>query len=667
MIVPALLPFLVARPEVDLSTIRRGIAAAQRRSPVPGLSVAIVKDGKVVFAEGFGYADVAKKRRATAETVYAIGSVTKSFTALLATQAAVEGRLSLKDRPSKYLPNFHLKDPKTDARITLEDMLSHRSGLPRTDLVWYASDFSRDDLQSLVAEEEPTAPLGAAWQYQNLMFLFAGMAEEKAYGRPYETLLAERFFRPLGMAHSTARYAETLRDPLLATGYSPLGMPLRLKPADRIAPAGAIASNVDDMARYVQMLLADGAFAGKQVFEKEAVEETRKPRIAMVPGSSQAYGLGWMLSEEGGVKRVFHGGNIDGFTAMVTLVPAKGIGVVALSNGDSATLPTEATEIALNVLNPKPATKHEALTPATPAEMGRYTIAQPPIDLSFALNGKAVTFTQNGTTFPLELVGPKRYTLQKIVNFTFGQVDKDGKPALKVEQGGLTFMLHPAEPYHAPISPEALLAKTVEARGGAAAIRSHARYVVHLHSRMPSDAADQYAIRYRRDATSEATYIQFYSLNRRFAEMVEAVDPESSAQWSTFRAAEVKPATKAADEVASADLLADLEPARAYRSLAIVREDKVGDVPVYVLEKTPFAGGRITEFVSKADGRVLRRISGSGASSATEEFSDFRNVDGVVFPFHSVVRNVSGTQVVQQIDSIRFDERVPDWPWRIAR
>ena len=651
----ALLP--AALHAQDLGKLRKEIEAARRKSPVPGMSVAVVKDGKVVFAEGFGWADVARRKRATADTVFPIGSSTKSFTGLLAAQAQAEGRLSLKDRPSKYLPAFRLKDPKANERITIEDLLSHRSGLPRTDLVWYASDFSRDDLLALAAEEEPTAPLGVAWQYQNLMFLFAGMVEEKVYGHPYETLLDERFFRPLGMAHSTATAAATRAEPLLATGYSARSAALPFKPIDRIAPAGSIASTANDMARYVRMLLADGEFEGRRVFAKEAVVETRKPRIAM-PGG--AYGLGWMLSDADGTKRVFHGGNIDGFTALVTLLPEKGLGVVALSNGDGASLPTQATEIALDAFLPKPPGPKASLVEAAPADLGRYVLAKPPLDLAFAREGKTVAFTQNGQTFPLELVGSKRYTLQKVVYFTFGGVDKDGKRTVKIEQAGMTFNLAPAAPYQAPITPEALLAKAVEARGGAEAIRRHPRYVVHLHSRMPSDASDQYTIRYRRDARSEAEFTQFYSLNRRFAEMVEASDGERSVAWSTFRGTSVK------REKGDPGLLADLEPSRSYKALAIRREDKVGDVPVYVLEKTPFAGGRIVESVSKADGRVLRRTVGAGASAATQDFSDFRAVDGLVFPFHAVTTNAAGTKVVQQVDSIRFDEYVPDWPWRIA-
>ena len=640
----------------DLVKIRRAVEAARRRSPVPGISLAVVKDGKVILAEGFGFADVARKRKATADTVYEIGSATKSFTALLAAQAQVEGRLSLSDRPTKYLPDFRLKDPDANAKITLEDMLSHRSGLPRTDLAWYVADFSRDDLLRVAAEAEPTAPLGKAWQYQNLMFLFMGMILEKAYGQSYESLLRTRFFGPLGMASSDSTYAATKAQPLLATGYATSGRALPLKSVDRIAPAGTISSTANDMARYVTMLLAKGEFEGKRAFSEAAIEETRKGRIAM-PGGQ--YGLGWMLAEKDGEKRVFHGGNIDGFSALVTLVPEKGIGIVALSNGDAAPLPDEATEIVLDaLLPPKPGPK-ATLLDVGPEAMGTYRLAAPPVELTFRREGKTLLFNQNGRDFPLELVGEKRYTFMKAIFLTF--VEEGGKRLVRVEQGGRTFELTPAPPFAAPISAEALLAKTVEAQGGAAAIRRHDRYAIHYHARMPSEAIAISGVQYRRDAVSTADFALLYCLGRRIGEVTEATDAGGSSTTTSFGLPDRKGGPKAGDAILAADLRADLEPARAYRSLAILREDKVGETPVWVLEKTPFAGAKITEYVSKADARVLRRTSGGSST----EFSDFRTVDGLILPFRSVVTTPTGSKTILEFDAVRFDGYVPGWPWRM--
>lgn len=667
----ALLPFfLVAAAHAEdpaIAKIRKEVEAARKKSLVPGLSLAVVKDGKVVLLEGFGWADVARRKRATADTVYEIGSSTKAFTALLATQAAQEGKLSLKDRPSKYLPAFRLKDPNANVKITIEDMLSHRSGLPRVDMAWYAGPgFSRDDLLQIAAQAEPTAPLGQRWQYQNLMFTFTGMIEEKVYGAPYDTLLRDRFFRPLGMAHSGSTYAETRAEPELATGYSERGAghPLPLKEIDRISPAGSISSSVRDMAKYLQMLLAGGTFEGKQVFAKEAVEETRKPRMDMAPGGSIRYGLGWMLGKAHDVPVVYHGGNIDGFTAMVSFLPSEGLGVVALSNGNVASLPQEAVDIVYDALGPKekPDAPGEKFEEAKESELGRYQLAQPPIDLTFVREGKTVIMNQSGQRVPLKLVGAKRYTFQNAIYFTF---NVNGERTVRVQQGAMDIMLPPAAPYKAPITAADLTTKMVAAQGGVDVLRRHTHAVVRYRRTMLSDAMEAYGIRYRRDATSAAEYTVLFALNRRFAEARDAVDGTSAISVTSFSAPEVKTGKEAADEMLGANLESEIDPLRFYKTVEVVREDKIGDIGVYVLMKTTASGIRIAEFVSKADFRVLRRETRKGAAMKREEFSDFRNVDGETIPFRNVSTNQENTKSIEEIQSVRFDERVPEWPFRL--
>ena len=653
-----------------IAKLRKAIEETRRAEGVVGMSVAVVKDGKVVLCEGFGKRDAARRLPATADTVYEIGSSTKSFTALLVAEAAQEGKLSLGDRPAKYLPAFRLKDPDANARITIEDLLSHRSGLPRTDLAWYAGDFSRDEILGLVAESEPTAPLGKAWQYQNPMFLFAGMIAERAYGEPYATLLREKIFSPLGMLHSDATDAETRAQGERATGYAGRGLrsaeyPLALRPIDRIAPAGAIASTARDMASYLRMLLADGAFEERAVFSKAAVEETRKPRIAMAPGGAESYGLGWMLGEEHGAKSVFHGGNIDGFTAFVSLVPERGIGVVALSNGNAAAAPQAVAKLVYDaLLAPVATTPAATFESAVESEMGAYHLPKTPVEVAFSREGKGIVMTQNGQRIPLELVGPKRYTIAKALFMTFGVPGPDGKPAVRLEQGGGTFLLVRPEPYRAPMDAEALLAKVVEAEGGAEAIRRHPRMVIHFHARMPSDAVDVYGVRYRRDATSVAEYGLFYGLNRRFAETTSAVADGVARTATSFSPAETKTGQDAEDAVVAANAEADLTPRRFYRKLEVVREDAVGGEKAYVLRKTLFGGGTIEEAVSQKDFRVLRRSSGRGAGRIQEDFSDFRNVDGLVVPFRAVATTLVGTRTVEDVLSVRFDEPIPTWPFR---
>ncbi len=669
MLVAAAVP-LVRAEDPTIASLRKKIEAARKAGNVPGLSVAIVKDGKVIFSEGFGYQDVQKRKRATADTVYEIGSTTKAFTALLTTQAVQEGKLSLSDRPVKYIPKFRLKDPAANSKITLEDMLSHRSGLARTDLTWYAADFHGDELLDIAAEVQPTAPLGARWQYQNLMVAFVGMALEKTYGESYHQLLRERFFGPLGMAHSDSTYAATKAQKELATGYPNLGAasaanPLALKEVDRIAPAGTISSTARDMSAYLQMLLADGKFQGKQLFAPEAVEETRKPRIEISPGTGQFYGLGWMLKKDHGVDNVFHGGNIDGFTANVSLWPSEHLGVVALSNSDTSSVPAEVADIVISALGPKEKGGEDSgkkFVGATAADMGTVRNVIPPVEITFAMEGKSVIMNQSGQRIPLKLIGDKRYTYQNIFFVTFGGVDKDGKKAVKVEQGAITLMLKPAEPYNSPIKAAALLAKEVEAEGGADVIRRHARTTIHYHRSMPNNAIDIYGVRYRRDETSEGDYAHWYAINRKFADSVSFSDSLGSSSKTSFTRPSSKSGPAAADEILQSNLEADLKPLKFYKSLDVIREDKVGGVPVFVLQKTTPSGTKISDFISKTDFRLLRRQSSAGA--AREEFADFRTVDGLVVPFKSTTFAPDGTIIVEEIQSISFGGYIPGWIFR---
>jgi CubicO group peptidase (beta-lactamase class C family) len=685
VVAPAMLIALAAvacAQNPSLSRVRTALEAARKKHHVPGMSVAIVKDGKVIFAEGFGLRDVQKNLRATADTAYEIGSATKSFTALLATQAAVDGKLSLSDPPTKYLPNFRLKDPDANAKITIGDMMSHNSGLPRVDLAWYTNAFKRDELMRLLAEAEPTAKLGQKWQYQNLMYLFTGVIEEKVYGKPYETLIQERFFQPLGMARSSVTLSDFTATSERAVGYDPNGAntgkhPLPIHDIDVCAPAGAIGSTVNDMAKYVRMLLADGQFEGRSLFSKEAIAETRKRRIAMVPGTPMGYGYGWMLHPWEGRSLVEHGGNIDGFNAEIALLPDEHLGAVVLTNVSSSPLAMEAAQIALKEFLPAAKEAPAAKGPALPsvklgpkdeapeAFLGNYRLEVAKIDLRFFREGGKTYIEQSGQRVALTLIGPGKYevpTGPKPV-ITFAADPKDPKKAIVTfEVGPNKLPLTRQEPYASPISADDLLAKAVEARGGASALRQHRSMVVRYRGRLMSDAVDVAGLRYYR-GTDLADYQVLRALGRRFAESRTFSEENRAGSVMSFSQPSLKTGPEAASAVLSGNQLADLEPKRWYKSLEVVREDKVGAEEVYVLKKTPLAGGApITDYLSKTNFRLLRRDVGPTAKS---EYSDFRTIEGITLPFQSVSYSPDGARYVTEVVSVKFDERVPDWLFKV--
>jgi len=169
---------------------------------IPGISLVIVKDDQIIYLKGLGEKDIEKKLPVTPDTRFAIGSASKAFTGMLAVMGADDGKLSLEDSPKKFLPYFTLRDPDAAAKITIRDLLSHRSGLNRTDLGMVTGMLNREELIRVAGMAKPTAKLGEKWQYQNIMYTAAGEAVAQAEHSTWDKLIATRIFKPLGMTNS---------------------------------------------------------------------------------------------------------------------------------------------------------------------------------------------------------------------------------------------------------------------------------------------------------------------------------------------------------------------------------------------------------------------------------------------------------------------------------
>lgn len=314
---------------------------------VPGVGIAIVKDGQVILAKGYGYADVDEKRKVDEKTLFAIGSSSKAFTAASVMQLVDEKKLDLDKPVINYLPDFKLFDDYATQHITPRDLLCHRSGLPRHDFAWYGSDASREVLYNRLRYLEPTAELRETWQYQNLMYMTAGYLVEKIEGESWEKIVKRSIFEPLGMQSSNFSVTDMKKVKNHALPYEEEDGKAKLmdfRNIDAVAPAGAINSNAEDMAKWLQMLLNEGNFGGKQVLSAASLKEMYKPQMVMPGDISQdeifytSYGLGWMLTAYRGNLRVEHGGNIDGFTTSVCFMPRNGIGIVVMANMNGTTL-----------------------------------------------------------------------------------------------------------------------------------------------------------------------------------------------------------------------------------------------------------------------------------------------------------------------------------------
>ncbi|MEM0995852.1 MAG: serine hydrolase [Bacteroidota bacterium] len=329
----------------------RGIADSLReRRNVPGYGISIVYQGEVVLNEGFGYRDLENKIPVDKATNFAIGSSSKAFTALSLGTLVEEGKLAWNEPVRTYLPDFKLHDDFATEQMTTLDLLSHRSGLPRHDLIWYGTDATRKDLYARLQYLEPNKPFRANWQYQNLMYMTAGYLGGQLYGSTWEDLVRDRIFKPLEMKRSNFALAGLKAEENTSLGYqwdfeAEQLVPMDYRDLTAIGPAGSINSNADEMSHWLMLNLKGGKYKDEQVVDAATLNLLHQPQMVMPGGGNKfvsplSYGLGWMLYQYKGKSVVEHGGNIDGFSAAVWVMPDDDFGMVVLSNGNTTPVPT---------------------------------------------------------------------------------------------------------------------------------------------------------------------------------------------------------------------------------------------------------------------------------------------------------------------------------------
>ena len=310
---------------------------------VPGVAVAVVKDGKTVYARGFGFRDVSKKLPVTADTLFAIGSCSKAFTATALGIMVDKGKLEW-DKPVRdYMPGFKLQDPVATEGITAVDLMCHRSGLPRHDYVWYGSTFTRQDLFDRLQYLEPTKGFREAFQYNNLMFLTAGLLLEELSSMSWEKFIQKNILDPLGMKNSNFSVENSKKAADFSLPYSKrdkkvVAIPFRN--IDTMGPAGSINSSVNEMAQWLKLNLNKGKIGEKEIIKKVNLKMIHSPKIVAggLPQSKEMfygmYALGWGVTSYRGELLVTHGGGIDGFISSVSFMPRHEYGFVILTNSD---------------------------------------------------------------------------------------------------------------------------------------------------------------------------------------------------------------------------------------------------------------------------------------------------------------------------------------------
>ncbi len=349
---------------IDTLKIDAAVERSMRLWSVPGVAVAVVRRDELVHARGYGVRELGRDERVTPRTVFAIGSTTKAFTAAAVAMLVDEGRMSWDDPVRKHIEFFRLYDSLADQAVTLRDLMSHRTGLSRNDVLWYDSPWSREELLRRLAYIKPSQPFRSVWQYNNLMFSAAGYAAGKAAGTTWEELVQKRIFDPLNMSEASFHVAEAQKSTDHATPHS-LGaegkreaVPWRA--LDNIGPAGAINSNVTDLSKWVRMQLNGGVFEGRRLVSAKNMSEMHTPQMAMRPGDwgrsynpethQMTYGLGWTLHDYRGRHLVSHGGAIDGFRANITLIPDEKLGIILLANLGQENMPEALRFVLIDIL-----------------------------------------------------------------------------------------------------------------------------------------------------------------------------------------------------------------------------------------------------------------------------------------------------------------------------
>jgi len=315
-----------------------------------GAGVGIVYKNKLVFAKGYGYREYEQKLPVTPNTLFQIASNTKLFTTVSIGMLVDQGKLDW-DKPIRnYVPSIEFYNNELNNTVTIRDMLSHRTGISRHDLIWYKSDFSRKELFDRLKYLEPSQPLREGFLYNNLMYVGAGYIVESLSSKTWENFVQENILNPLEMKSTVFTVKEMEKNPDHGVPYNEkrdttilYRIPI-YEDQQAVGPAGAIISNIQDMSNWLIALMNNGKFNDRQVIPEDVIKASLKPTMAL-PNSglenkgykeilNSTYGMGRFTSSYKGHFLTNHGGALPGFFSQVSAMPYDSIGVIVFVIGD---------------------------------------------------------------------------------------------------------------------------------------------------------------------------------------------------------------------------------------------------------------------------------------------------------------------------------------------
>jgi CubicO group peptidase (beta-lactamase class C family) len=334
-----------AAGRLDTAAVDTLVRDALKAFHVPGVAVAIVRDGEVVYLEGHGVRDVARRDPVTPDTLFPLASCTKGFTTTALAILADEGKLTWDDPVSKHVPFFHLSDPLADREVRLRDLLCHRTGLREHVFLWYHSPLSQEETIRRAGLLPLDRPFRSTFQYQSTMFTTTGFVVRSAARMPWDEFVQKRLLDPLEMKATLLTSKEVPeREHAVGHQFTPGGQ-VRTIPAYPLATpdaAGSMHSTARDLAKWVRFQLGDGQAGGRRLVSARNLAEAHRPQTVIpLDGPNRrlhsetvqmSYAFAWVVQDYRGQLLVSHAGAIDGFRAHFTLVPRAGIGIVLLNN-----------------------------------------------------------------------------------------------------------------------------------------------------------------------------------------------------------------------------------------------------------------------------------------------------------------------------------------------
>lgn len=311
---------------------------------VPGASISIVFDDQILLSKGYGFRDLDKRLPVTEHTLFSIGSCTKAFTALALGQLVEEGKIAFDDPVQKYIPEFYLVDQDRTMHLTIRDLLAHRTGIARHDPIWIYSEITRGSIIELLKYFEPACNLRQDFQYNNFMYTVAGIIIERVTGKSWEEFISLRLLKPLEMNNSVTSLEQLECSLDFSLPYAEVNGEITEIPFRNtvsVNPAGGIISNAFEMTHWLKLQLGQEKFANDHLIQRQILKETHAIHMLLpLPNHQEkvyhiGYGLGWLIGKYRGFDFISHGGDLEGFSSEVALLPEKKIGLVILTNSST--------------------------------------------------------------------------------------------------------------------------------------------------------------------------------------------------------------------------------------------------------------------------------------------------------------------------------------------